>query len=96
MSVYYYITKTYSNNILILWLLSFLFRESLTDIFEMCDLDMNGTLSRQEFNWFNIRTSGDEVADDEWQVVEGDGMKGGWISSVFIISFNSHNFYKEP
>ena len=37
----------------------------------MSDLDGNNRLSREEFNWFNIRTSDEQVADDEWQVVEG-------------------------
>ena len=37
----------------------------------MCDLDGNGLMSRDEFNWFNLRTSGEDVADDEWDVVEG-------------------------
>ena len=37
----------------------------------MCDLDGNGLMNRDEFNWFNIRTSGEEVADEEWEVVEG-------------------------
>ena len=37
----------------------------------MCDLDGNGTLNREEFNLYNLRTSGEEVADDEWEVVEG-------------------------
>ncbi|KAH9513640.1 EF-hand calcium-binding domain-containing protein 7 [Bulinus truncatus] len=36
----------------------------------MADLDGNKLLSREEFNWYNMRTSGEEVADDEWQVVE--------------------------
>lgn len=38
----------------------------------MADLDGNGLLSRDEFSWFNIRTSDENVADDEWQVVEGE------------------------
>ena len=46
-------------------------REVLGDIFELCDLDSNGKLSRHEFNLFNVRTSGEEVEDDEWHVVEG-------------------------
>ncbi len=46
-------------------------REALEDIFDVCDLDGNGLMSREEFNWFNIRTSGEEVADEEWEVVEG-------------------------
>ena len=37
----------------------------------MMDLDGNGLLSREEFSWFNMRTSGEEVADEEWEVVEG-------------------------
>ena len=37
----------------------------------MADLDGNGLLSREEFNWYNLRTSGEDIADDEWQVVEG-------------------------
>ena len=31
------------------------------------DLDNSGSLSRAEFNLFNWRTSGEEVADEEWQ-----------------------------
>ncbi|KAK7492867.1 hypothetical protein BaRGS_00015814 [Batillaria attramentaria] len=46
------------------------FKKALEEIFEIADLDGNGLLSRDEFNWFNIRTSDDEVADDEWAVVE--------------------------
>lgn len=44
----------------------------LEDIFDYSDLDGNGFMSRKEFNLFNIRTSGEEVADEEWQVVEGN------------------------
>ncbi len=47
------------------------FREALSDIFEVCDLDGNGRMNKEEFNWFNFRTSGEEVADEEWEVVEG-------------------------
>ena len=46
-------------------------RKALEEIFELCDLDDNGTMSKDEFNWFNLRTSGEELGDDEWQVVEG-------------------------
>ena len=53
-------------------------REALSDIFDVCDLDGNGLMSRDEFNWFNIRTSGEEVADEEWEVVEGKLTQ--WIS----------------
>nr|XP_022315536.1 EF-hand calcium-binding domain-containing protein 7-like isoform X2 [Crassostrea virginica] len=46
------------------------FRKALEDIFDLSDLDGNGTMSREEFNWYNIRTSDEEVGDDEWEVVE--------------------------
>lgn len=46
------------------------FREVLEDIYTRVDLDASGTLSRAEFNLFNWRTSGEEVADEEWRVVE--------------------------
>ena len=46
------------------------FREVLEDIYTRVDLDTSGTLSRAEFNLFNWRTSGEEVADEEWRVVE--------------------------
>ncbi len=41
----------------------------LHSIYSQVDLDCNGTLSRTEFNLFNWRTSGEEVQDEEWQVV---------------------------
>ena len=47
------------------------FKEALTEIFDLCDLDEDGLMSRDEFNWFNVRTSGEEVNDEEWTVVEG-------------------------
>jgi len=46
------------------------FREVLQDIYDRVDLDNSGSLSRSEFNLFNWRTSGEEVADEEWNVVE--------------------------
>jgi len=46
------------------------FRKVLQDIYDRVDLDNSGSLSRAEFNLFNWRTSGEEVADEEWQVVE--------------------------
>jgi Ca2+-binding EF-hand superfamily protein len=59
-----------------LWILlisSFVhFREALAEIFDQCDLNRNGTLSREEFNLYNLRTSGEEVADEEWEVAEGE------------------------
>jgi len=46
------------------------FRSVLTEIFEQIDLDASSGLSRQEFNLFNWRTSGEEVQDEEWRVVQ--------------------------
>ncbi|CAL4084002.1 unnamed protein product [Meganyctiphanes norvegica] len=45
------------------------FRKVLEEIFQQVDLDGNGRLNRQEFNLYNWRTSGEEVQDDEWEVV---------------------------
>ena len=47
------------------------------EIFDVCDLDGNGLLSRAEFTWFNQRTSGEDVGDVEWGVVEGGAGRGG-------------------
>lgn len=58
------------------------YRKVLEDVFDLSDLDGNGTMSREEFNWYNIRTSDEEVGDDEWEVVEGT-----WDISFFIASF---------
>ena len=46
------------------------FQQLLAEMFVKVDLDSNGSLSRTEFNLFNWRTSGEEVADEEWTVVE--------------------------
>lgn len=49
----------------------FVYRKVLEDIFDLFDFDGNGIMSREEFNWYNFRTSDEEVGDDEWEVVEG-------------------------
>ena len=46
------------------------FSSILEEIFNQVDLDNNGYLNRQEFNLYNWRTSGEEVEDDEWEVVQ--------------------------
>uniref|UniRef100_A0A2P2HX68 EF-hand calcium-binding domain-containing protein 7-like n=1 Tax=Hirondellea gigas TaxID=1518452 RepID=A0A2P2HX68_9CRUS len=48
------------------------FRALLIQIFDQLDLDNSGGLSRQEFNLYNWRTSGEEVQDDEWAVVQSN------------------------
>lgn len=48
------------------------FRLVLEEVFDQVDLDSNGHLNRQEFNLYNWRTSGEEVQDDEWAVVQSN------------------------
>ncbi|KAK3794626.1 hypothetical protein RRG08_003772 [Elysia crispata] len=65
------------------------FRKALEEIFDMADLDGNGLLSRDEFNWFNQRTSGEDIADDEWQVVEDNiELERGEITRAGFIKLN--------
>jgi len=62
--------------------LSKLFRKTLSDIFDICDLNGDGKLSREEFNWFQIVTSEEEVDDESWEVVKDSvEMDGGEITS---------------
>ena len=57
------------------------FKTVLTEVFNMVDLDGSGSLSREEFNLFNWRTSGEEIADEEWEVVEENfPLKNGELS----------------
>ncbi|CAG2227301.1 EF-hand calcium-binding domain-containing protein 7 [Mytilus edulis] len=65
------------------------FRKVLEDIFDYSDLDGNGFMSRKEFNLFNIRTSGEEVADEEWQVVEDRiDLEDGEITKAGFLQLN--------
>lgn len=41
------------------------------EVFYRCDLDGNGYLSRNEFNEFQLRTSGEDCDDEAWSVVKG-------------------------
>uniref|UniRef100_A0A8C4ILE1 EF-hand calcium-binding domain-containing protein 7 n=1 Tax=Dicentrarchus labrax TaxID=13489 RepID=A0A8C4ILE1_DICLA len=43
-------------------------REVLSDIFEVIDMDGNGLLSLEEYNFFELRTSGEKCEKDAWAV----------------------------
>nr|XP_040040139.1 EF-hand calcium-binding domain-containing protein 7 [Gasterosteus aculeatus aculeatus] len=43
-------------------------REALSDVFEVIDLDGNGLLSLEEYNFFELRTSGEKCDKDAWAV----------------------------
>ncbi|XP_068175235.1 EF-hand calcium-binding domain-containing protein 7 [Antennarius striatus] len=43
-------------------------RETLSDVFEVIDIDGNGLLSLEEYNFFELRTSGEKCDKDAWAV----------------------------
>uniref|UniRef100_UPI00398E8CB0 EF-hand calcium-binding domain-containing protein 7 n=1 Tax=Pristiophorus japonicus TaxID=55135 RepID=UPI00398E8CB0 len=46
------------------------FRAALSDIFEVIDLDGNGLLSFEEYNFFELRTSGEKCDSEAWAVCQ--------------------------
>ncbi|GCC37589.1 hypothetical protein chiPu_0016093 [Chiloscyllium punctatum] len=46
------------------------FRAALSDIFEIIDLDGNGLLSFDEYNFFELRTSGEKCDREAWVVCQ--------------------------
>ena len=47
------------------------YREALSEIFDSCDLDGNGSLSREEFDLFQFKSGGDLCDDDAWEIMKG-------------------------
>ena len=47
------------------------YRTALETLFELADLNGDGSLNRREFEIFASRSSGDLVQDDDWNVVTG-------------------------
>ncbi|XP_068599167.1 EF-hand calcium-binding domain-containing protein 7 [Brachionichthys hirsutus] len=43
-------------------------RETLSDVFEVIDIDGNGLLSLEEYNFFELRTSGEKCDQEAWAV----------------------------
>lgn len=50
--------------------LSKIFEEALSEIFDGCDLDGNGSLSREEFDLFQFKSGGDLCDDDAWEIMK--------------------------
>ncbi|KAM8930454.1 EF-hand calcium-binding domain-containing protein 7 [Pelodytes ibericus] len=44
------------------------FRSALSDMFDIIDLDGNGFLSLEEYNFFELRTSGENCDEEAWEV----------------------------
>ncbi|VDP05385.1 unnamed protein product [Soboliphyme baturini] len=44
-------------------------RMVLMNIFDLCDLDGNGTISREEFDIYSLRTGDKRATDNEWQTI---------------------------
>lgn len=47
-------------------------RSTLSEIFEIIDLDGNGLISLEEYNFFELRTSGEKCDEDAWAVCRGE------------------------
>ncbi|KAG8437118.1 hypothetical protein GDO86_007987 [Hymenochirus boettgeri] len=44
------------------------FKSTLSDLFDIIDLDGNGLLSLEEYNFFEMRTSGEKCDDEAWEI----------------------------
>ena len=43
----------------------------MSEIFDLVDLNSDGLLDRNEFNWFQMMLSDEDIDDESWQVVLG-------------------------
>ena len=68
-------------------------REALADIFDRCDLDENGYLSREEFNLFHMKSAGEECDDDAWEVMKGEQISEAVVCSVLKVPTCNNHFF---
>lgn len=59
-------------------------REALSDVFDIIDIDGNGLLSLEEYNFFELRTSGEKCDKDAWQVCKGQNFSKTHRMCVFM------------
>ncbi|KFO82245.1 EF-hand calcium-binding domain-containing protein 7 [Cuculus canorus] len=65
------------------------FRDTLLDIFETIDLDGNGLLSLEEYNFFELRTSGEKCDEEAWAVCrENFDMKKNELTRQGFLDLN--------
>ncbi|KFP88655.1 PREDICTED: EF-hand calcium-binding domain-containing protein 7, partial [Acanthisitta chloris] len=65
------------------------FQAALLDIFETIDLDGNGLLSLEEYNFFELRTSGEKCDEEAWAVCkENFDMKKNELTRQGFLDLN--------
>ncbi|NXE51468.1 EFCB7 protein, partial [Casuarius casuarius] len=65
------------------------FRAALLDVFETIDLDGNGLLSLEEYNFFELRTSGEKCDEEAWAVCkENFNMKKNELTRQGFMDLN--------